>query len=186
MPVSVLVSCGSNIEPQKNLRAALERLATLFELRAISRVFTTRAVGAVAVPDFCNAAVEILTDQTAAELKFGTIREIEWQLGRRRSDDRNAPRSIDLDLSLFGDEVIQSEPLGLTVPDPEILTRAHVALPLADVAPDRCHPVSGEALSAIAERLLAGAAPGEIRLAGGFEALRALAGRQGQARRRGG
>ncbi len=176
MPVSVLVSCGSNIDPRKNLRAALEHLARSFELKAISRVFVTRAVGSAKMADFCNAAVEIITDQSAAELKFGTMREIEWQLGRRRSRDRNAARSIDLDLSLVGDQVIHNELLGLSIPDPEILTRPHVALPLADIAPDRLHPVSGEALGIIAKRLLAAAVPGEVRLEESPAALQALAG----------
>lgn len=178
MPVSVLVSCGSNIDPEKNLRAALEHLARFFELKSISRIFVTRAVGTGRMPDFRNAAVEIITDQSAAELKFGTMREIERRIGRRRSGDRNAPRSIDLDLSLFGDEVIQNEPLGLSIPDPEILTRSHVALPLADIAPGRRHPLSGETLRTIAQRLLAAAAPGEIRLQEGSGALLVLADQQ--------
>lgn len=115
------------------------------------------------MPDFLNAAVEIVTYRSAAELKFGTLREIEWLLGRRRSRNRSAPRPIDLDLSLFGDEVIENEPLGLAIPDPEILTRPHVALPLADIAPHRRHPLSDEALSTIAARLLTTAPPGTVR-----------------------
>ena len=163
MPVSVLVSCGSNIDPERNLRAGLEQLASCCKVKATSRIFVTRAVGSSAMPDFYNAAVELITELSAAELKFGVLRRIEGQLGRSRSDDRNAPRSIDLDLSLFGEDVIRNEPLGLWIPDPEILKRVHIALPLAEIAPQRRHPVCGETLSVIAGRLLAGAAPDEIR-----------------------
>ena len=123
----------------------------------------TRAAGGSRMPDFHNAAVEVLTGLSAAELKFGVLRGIEAQLGRSRSEDRNAPRSLDLDVSLFGNEVIQNEPLGLWLPDAEILTRVHVALTLAEIAPDRRYLATGETPANIAERLLTRAAPDEIR-----------------------
>lgn len=161
--VSALVSFGSNIDPRRNLQAGFELLGDLCDVEATSRVFVTRAVGPRAMPDFHNAAAEIATRLSPAQLKFGVLREIEGRLGRNRIEDRNAPRSIDLDLSLFGDEVVENEPLGLWIPDPEILTRIHIALPLAEIAPKRRHPLSGETLSTIAQRLSAAAAPGEIR-----------------------
>ncbi len=163
MAVSVLVSCGSNVDPDRNLEAGLEQLANCCEVKARSRIFATRAVGNSVMPDFHNAAVELTTELSAAELKFRVLRRIEAQLGRSRSDDRTAPRSIDLDLSLFGEDVIRNEPLGLWIPDPEILTRLHIALPLAEIAPERRHPVCGETLRSIAQRLLSVAAPDEIR-----------------------
>ncbi len=126
------------------------------------------------MPDFLNAAVEIRARRSAAELKYGVFRELEWRLGRRRTADRNAPRPIDLDVALYGNCVVESEPLGLVIPDPEILTRAHVALPLADLAPERRHPVSGESLAANAERLRAGLPSATIRLSDRCDVLKEL------------
>lgn len=163
----MLISLGSNIEPEVNLTAAVERVADVLQVVAASRVFVSAAVAegpiSRSMPEFLNAAVEIMTDLSAADLKYGVLRDVEAHLGRRRGSDRNAPRPIDLDIALYGDEVIESEPLGLQVPDPEILTRAHVAGPLADLAPERVHPVTGDSLSVIATRLGAVAEKGGIR-----------------------
>ena len=147
------MSLGSNIEPEKNLRAAVELLSERLTVIRRSRIFATRAVAALPMPDFLNAAVEVETDRTAGDLKFGVLRDIEGQLGRRRTSDKNAPRVIDLDIALYGAEVIESEALGLLIPDPEILTRLHVVVPLADIAPDRVHPLNGTALEEIARVL---------------------------------
>jgi 7,8-dihydro-6-hydroxymethylpterin-pyrophosphokinase len=70
-----------------------------------------------------------------------------------RSADRNAPRTVDVDISIFGCRVVEDPEAELVIPDPEILTRAHVAVPLADLAPDLPHPVTGERLADIAARL---------------------------------
>ena len=81
------------------------------------------------------------------------LREVECELGRRRSNDRFSPRTIDLDISLFGDRVLEQPESDLVIPDPDILACAHVAVPLADLSPTKVHPVSGETLAAIAMRL---------------------------------
>lgn len=163
--VSVLVSLGSNIEPKENLTAALEQMAAALDVRSASRVYLSRAVAERKVPDFLNAAVEVQTRFSPAELKYGVLRGIEAQLGRRRSADRNAPRPIDLDIALYGDKVIENEALGLRIPDPKILTRRHVVLPLADLSPARLHPLTGEPLSEIAVRLEAAAPEATLRFA---------------------
>ena len=75
----------------------------------------------------------------------------EDELGRLRTEDKNAPRTIDLDISLFGDQVLA---LGdRHIPDPDILGFAHVARPLADLAPEVRHPETGQTLAQIAESL---------------------------------
>lgn len=171
---SVLVSLGSNVRPEENLVAAVHQLAAVLPVYAASAVFRTRPVAERSMPDFLNAAVEIRTATSPGELKYGLFRELEWRLGRRRTEDRNAPRPVDLDIALHGDGVLDSEALGLTIPDPEILTRAHVALPLADLAPERRHPVTGETLSAIAARLLEAQPAGAIRRSERADLLRDL------------
>ena len=80
-------------------------------------------------------------------------------LGRVRSADKNAPRTIDLDIALYGAQVIDDPLAGLRIPDPEIPLRAYLALPLAEVGPETVHPETGERLADIAERLAGGAEP---------------------------
>jgi 2-amino-4-hydroxy-6-hydroxymethyldihydropteridine diphosphokinase len=118
-----------------------------------SAVYETAPVGSSGDPSFFNAAVVLQTPLSPAELKEQVLRPLEEKLGRRRTADPNAPRTIDVDISLFNHEVLD---LGKRhVPDPEILRYPHVAVPLADVAPDYRHPETGETLAAIAARVVA-------------------------------
>ena len=98
----------------------------------------------------------------------GVLRPLEAELGRVRGPDRNAPRPIDLDIAFAGDLVVRDPALGLEIPDPEIIARAHLALPLADLAPEAVHPLDGRTLGAIAAGFAD--APG-VRVIGGPEAL---------------
>lgn len=147
----MLISMGSNIEPERNLVAAVTLLAAKSDLRRVSRVFATRPVGDKPMPAFLNAAVELRTRSGPRELKRAVLGQIESRLGRVRGSDRNAPRTIDLDITVFGDLLLEDS--DLTLPDPEILTRAHVAVPLADVAPEMRHPVDGRRLGEIGAAL---------------------------------
>jgi 2-amino-4-hydroxy-6-hydroxymethyldihydropteridine diphosphokinase len=100
---------------------------------------------------FLNAAVLIETELTPVELKAEVLRSIEDELGRQRTADKNAPRTIDLDISLYNEEVFE---LGnRRVPDPEILEFLHVVQPLADLAPYYRHPETGQTLLDIAQSL---------------------------------
>lgn len=146
----MLLSLGSNIEPGQNLLDAVRFIAEKLTLSAVSRVYKTVPVGGSSGPSFLNAAVEIRDDLGPGALKFGVLRPIEKRLGRVRSQDPNAPRTIDLDISFYGQEVIHDPEAGLEIPDPEVLERAHVAIPLADVAPGFSHPVVDRTLFEIA------------------------------------
>ncbi len=146
----VLVSLGSNINPEHNLKAAVQRLASRFRLRAVSPVYETTPVGKTDQPDFMNAAALVETDLDAAELKQA-LQAIEQELGRVRTDDKNAPRTIDLDISLFNDQVLEVG--SRRIPDPDILRHPHIARPLADLAPQLRHPETGQTLQAIAQGL---------------------------------
>ncbi|MDH3255154.1 MAG: 2-amino-4-hydroxy-6-hydroxymethyldihydropteridine diphosphokinase [Acidobacteriota bacterium] len=147
---SVLVSLGSNIEPTVNLERALEIVAANADVQAVSSVFATDPVGGESMPSFLNAALELRTELEPAVLKYEILRPIESRLGRQRTDDRNAPRTIDLDVALFGDRTIVDHELQLEIPDADILKHAHVAFPLADIAPARRHPTTGRTLADIA------------------------------------
>jgi dihydroneopterin aldolase/2-amino-4-hydroxy-6-hydroxymethyldihydropteridine diphosphokinase len=145
------ISLGSNIEAERNLPAAVRRLAARCRLVAASPVYETRPVGTTDQPNFLNAAVLVETELQAGELKAEVLQAIEQALGRVRSEDKNAPRTIDLDISLFNDQVMT---LGdRRIPDPEILEFAHIAWPLADLAPGYRHPETGQTLEEIAQGL---------------------------------
>lgn len=147
---------GSNIEPRVNLPRAAAALLEAFSNAEFSRVFETEPVGAPESPWFLNAAAAIRTDLTPRDLKFGVLRPLEATLGRRRVADRNAPRTIDLDIAMWGDLMISDSTAGLEIPDPQILTAAHVALPLADLRPQMSHPATGQPLREIAAKLMGG------------------------------
>ncbi len=154
-PNRVFISMGSNIDAEANLAAAVRRLEELdaIEVVATSRVYETAPVGTVDQPNFLNAALLIRTPLSAEDLQAGPLREVERGLGRVRTADKNAPRTIDLDIALYNYDVLDVG--GRHVPDPDLLTRAHIAVPLADLAPYYVHPETGETLEEIAARLLA-------------------------------
>jgi dihydroneopterin aldolase/2-amino-4-hydroxy-6-hydroxymethyldihydropteridine diphosphokinase len=149
-----LVAMGSNIDSERNLRDAVQMLSRRCRLLAVSTVYETEPVGNSDQPTFLNAAALIETDRTAQDLKAEVLQAIEQALGRVRTADKNAPRTIDLDIALFGEQVLDLGPRH--IPDPDILKHAHVAVPLADVAPEWRHPETGQTLQEIARSLLVG------------------------------
>jgi 2-amino-4-hydroxy-6-hydroxymethyldihydropteridine diphosphokinase len=147
----VLVALGSNIDSERNLGEAVRRLASFCRLLAVSPAYETTPVGNTEQPNFLNAAALIETDLTAAELKVRVLQIIEGDLGRVRTEDKNAPRTIDLDIALFGHQVLDPGPR--RIPDPDILRYPHIAVPLADLAPTMRHPEDGRTLQEIAQSL---------------------------------
>lgn len=146
----VFLSLGSNIEAEINLPAAVREIARCGRIVRVSTVWETTPVGPDGQPYFLNAALWLETRLSAKELKEDAIAVIETALGRVRSSDRFAPRSIDIDIMLFNSDRLQ---LGhRRIPDPEILERSFVAIPLAELAPDYVHPETGETLATIASR----------------------------------
>jgi 2-amino-4-hydroxy-6-hydroxymethyldihydropteridine diphosphokinase len=161
MPVA-FVSAGSNIDPERNIREALHRLAGRVKVTAISTVYQTPAMARPADPPFYNCVARIETPLPPLELKRGVLNEIENELGRRRGADKCAPRTIDLDLLLYDDLVLDSPELRL--PDGDILARPFLVLCLHELAPELGPPGSGASLAQAAAA--AAAAPRE-----GTEAL---------------
>jgi 2-amino-4-hydroxy-6-hydroxymethyldihydropteridine diphosphokinase len=151
------LSLGSNIEPEQNLPAAVRELAAFGRILTVSNVWESAPFrdGAPERNDrpgdknFLNAALLLETPLSAPELYEHVISSVERRLGRVRDPhDKNAPRTIDVDLSLFNDDVLEFA--GRRVPDPEMLIRPFVAVPLAEVAPDYVHPVERRRLADIA------------------------------------
>lgn len=142
------LALGSNINPVKNFKAALEMLTELTELIAISSVWETRPMGLLTQANFLNGAAIVKTDFTAAAFKQNVLHPIEQKLGRVRQADKNAPRTIDLDIVLFNRDIFA---LGQNhIPDPDIYRRPFLALPLAELTPAYVHPETGETLREIA------------------------------------
>jgi 2-amino-4-hydroxy-6-hydroxymethyldihydropteridine diphosphokinase len=144
------LSLGSNIEPERHLSAAVVYLAQYGHVRAVSTVWETRPVGFSDQPNFLNAALLLETDLSAQALRAEAITSIEATLGRVRTENKNAPRPIDIDIMLFNHDILQ---VGRRrIPDPEVLERPFVAIPLAEIAPDYIHPETGQTLREIAWR----------------------------------
>ncbi len=140
--VTAYIGLGSNLGDRRELiRRAIQALDALDGVSVVERsdLYETDPVGGPPQPRFLNGVVEIECRVSARELMRAMLR-IEAALGRTR-EDRNAPRTIDLDLLLWGDTVIDEE--ALTIPHPRMHERWFVLRPLTDIAPDMRHPVLG-------------------------------------------
>jgi dihydroneopterin aldolase/2-amino-4-hydroxy-6-hydroxymethyldihydropteridine diphosphokinase len=150
--VRAFIAVGSNIEAERNVADALELFGRRVRIIAVSRFYWTPALGAPdSSPDFLNGVVEIETELEPRELKRSVLLGLEGELGRERGAEKYAPRTIDLDLVLYGDIVCSEE--GLILPAPEILERPFVALPLLELEPEIVLPGVDRPLSKLARGL---------------------------------
>lgn len=137
-PVRACIALGANLgDARAAVRAAIDDLGRLPHTRLLSasplyRTAPWQAVG----PDFINA-VAVVETGLCAPLLLAELQALEADAGRQRTH-RNAPRTLDLDILLYGDARIDSP--RLTVPHPRMWERAFVLVPLADVAPERVSP----------------------------------------------
>jgi 2-amino-4-hydroxy-6-hydroxymethyldihydropteridine diphosphokinase len=134
----VFIAVGSNIEPQDNIFRSLLMLKSYVTISATSNFYRTTPVGGRKQPDFINGVVKILTDLDPRQLKFKVLRKFEEKLGRNRCEDKFAPRTIDLDVILYGVTVLDEPDLHL--PDPSIHSYPFVAIPLLELAPEMILP----------------------------------------------
>jgi len=132
---------GSNIEPEENVKKALQLLASKVRIVGISTIYSSEAEGRSKQPSYYNCVIEIETDIPPKELKHTILRKLEVELGRKRTRDKDAPRIIDLDLILYGDLVQKTD--DLVLPDPQISTRPFLAIPLFELQPDLILPGVG-------------------------------------------
>lgn len=133
---------GANIDPEMNLKQAVPLLRKYVRIEAVSRVWETPPFGSHG-PNFLNAAARIQTPLSAPLLKTLVLRRIEVQLGRVRTANKNAARTIDLDILVYEGRVL----------DPKVWTQVFLAVPLAELIPDLADPDSGQTLSEISARL---------------------------------
>ncbi len=132
------IGVGSNIAAEGNIRQALHRLEQHVRIIGVSTFYRQPAVGRSNQPDYINGVVAIATDFSWPKLQFGILHKIEDELGRRRTADKFASRTIDLDLLLYeGGAAGGGEPPLL---HPDIGSRAFVAIPLSELAPSLVLP----------------------------------------------
>jgi dihydroneopterin aldolase/2-amino-4-hydroxy-6-hydroxymethyldihydropteridine diphosphokinase len=141
------VAVGSNIEPEENVKIGLTKLAARTAVRGVATFYRTRPLGRPEEDAFINGVVEVETGLGPRELK-DVLREIEAECGRRRTDDKYAARTLDLDVIVYDDLVISEE--GLTLPDPDIPVRPFLAVPLAELAPGMALAGDGRRMSELA------------------------------------
>ena len=149
----VYLSLGSNLgDREANLRNAIERLRGVGNPVAISSFYETEPIDVVSQPWFLNCAVKLDTEKMPRQL-ITAILSLEQEMGRQRKQQK-APRTIDIDILLFGSSIIEIP--SLTIPHPRMHERRFVLEPLAEIAPDARHPVFKRTIRELREALPAG------------------------------
>jgi len=133
--INIALGLGSNIEPEKNLKAAVVALNREFAPLKLSPVYQSQAVG-FSGDDFLNMVVLGHTDLSLPEL-ISSLKTLENKLGRVRSDKKFSSRLIDIDIVIYGDRVCQHP---IELPRPELFEQAYVLRPMADVMPQQQCP----------------------------------------------
>lgn len=145
---TAFLGLGSNLEPEHHIATGIWALENAFESVRLSPVYRSKAVG-FSGADFLNCAAEVHTDWPVDKLKAWLTR-LENQHGRDRSAPKFSDRSLDIDILLYDD--LTGTFNGLELPRDEILKYAHVLKPLADLAPQLRHPVTGKTFAEHWER----------------------------------
>jgi 2-amino-4-hydroxy-6-hydroxymethyldihydropteridine diphosphokinase len=147
---TVYLGLGSNLgNRQKNLDLALDLLSQRMQIKKISSVYETDPVGNTDQPLFLNLVCQVNTMLAPQEL-LTLVKGIELKLGRMPGKV-NAPRTIDIDILLYGNKTMKSRKL--TVPHPRLTERAFVLVPLAEIAPEAVEPVSGKTVRALLDAI---------------------------------
>jgi 2-amino-4-hydroxy-6-hydroxymethyldihydropteridine diphosphokinase len=159
MSTLVYLSLGANVgDCARNIREAIARLEELGHVVAASSFYETEPVEFTDQAWFLNCAVALETAKTPAQL-MAALLTIEREMGRQRTQ-KKGPRTIDIDILLFGDTVIDS--LELTIPHAAMQQRRFVLEPLAEIAAEARHPVLGKTVGELLAALPAGQAVRKI------------------------
>ena len=139
-PVNVYLSAGSNIAPEHHLRMACQAVEAIYGELTLSSVYCNPTVGFKG-NDFLNMVIGFSTHETPEQI-VANFEQLHQRAGRRRQANPFCSRTLDLDLLLY-DDVVMNEP-GVQIPRDEILHRAFVLWPLAEIAPELKHPQQNE------------------------------------------
>ena len=137
----VCLLLGSNIEPEQNIPRAVMLLRGRMTVQRASSVWESTSVDCC-YPNYLNLALLVFTPLTADQLKEQVLRPLEAQMGRVRTEDKNASRPIDFDIILFDGECV----------DPDLWRHVHMATPVSELFPEYLSQ-SGETLREVARRL---------------------------------
>lgn len=136
----IYLGVGSNVESERHIRSCIAALRKTFGALIVSPIYRNPAVGFEG-EDFLNLVIGFDTDESVRAVAK-RLREIEVAHGRRRDAPKFSPRTLDLDLLLYDDLILEAG--GLQVPRDDITRYAYVLRPLADIAGQRRHPISGQ------------------------------------------
>jgi len=136
------LNLGSNIQPQFHLAKSVELLQDRGKVLKVSNAWESKSVGAEG-PNYLNACVLFKTNLFQVDLKEKIIRPIEAQLGRKRNENKFAPRTIDIDIVLFDEKPYNDK----------FWKYAFVIVPLAEIHPEYQNPIMGESILQTAARL---------------------------------
>ena len=136
------LSLGSNIQPEANLPKAIDLLLEYGEVHKLSSAWESEAVGSEG-PNFLNACILFISPLLYPELKEQVIHPIETKLGRKRSADKFAPRTIDIDIVLFDDKSCNDK----------FWKQSFVVVPLAEIYPNYQNPIAPDRIAETATRL---------------------------------
>ena len=151
MNTEIYLGLGGNLgDPPATFQQALELVGRFAEVTKVSKLYKSKPYGFVDQPDFYNAAAQLSSNLSPLDL-LARLQEVEKQLGKK-VDRENGPRVIDLDLLVYGEEVINLPEL--TLPHTGILNRDFVLKPLTDLNPMLTHPAwNGQTLQSAMEQL---------------------------------
>lgn len=153
MHKTVYLSLGSNLgDREANLRTAVEKLKQIGNPIAVSSFYETEPVEVTSQPWFLNCAVKLDTEKMPRQL-IAAILALEQEMGRQRKQ-KKGPRTIDIDILLFGSSIIEIP--SLTIPHPKLHERRFVLEPLTEIAPDARHPVFKRTIRELRDALSAG------------------------------
>lgn len=153
MPAMVYLSLGSNVgDREAHLRDAQDRLNVVGRVTAVSSLYETEPVEVTQQPWFLNCVMALETSLAPQQL-MSAILKVEEAMGRRRVQ-KKGPRTIDIDILLFGETILDSEEV--VIPHPAMHERRFVLEPLAEIAPEAHHPLSKKTILELRNALPAG------------------------------